>query len=246
MRALFITLISFLSTLTFSQDKSLKVVYDYINHAKSNTYEMELQSMDKKVLSYTIRLTRSGAGRNISYKATTDSSLLFKDYEMEYLVYDESLGRDVHVIKEPLNLFKWNHVEERDTILDYPCKTAFAEFRGREYKAHYTTDLPFEAAPWKFHGLPGVVLKVASTDNAVVYQAKAIEILDTNPSFYNPFGNKEPDNYNNFCKHYKAYRKEVIKKRNQRAKQQNRPAPKNDKAPRIEVIIPENRFILNE
>jgi hypothetical protein len=80
----------------------------------------------------------------------------------------------------------------------------------------------------------------------MIYEAQAIEKLENASFFYNPFNNYESINYDNFCKEYKAYRKEVVKKRNQRAKQQNRPAPKNDKAPRVEVIIPENRFILNK
>ena len=231
--------------LVYSQNKELKITYNYINHAKPNTYDMELRANNNQVLSYTIRLTKSGVGKNISYKPTTDSTLLFKDYNKDYYIYNEQLGRDIYIIKESLNLFKWNLTEERDTLMDYPCKTAFAEFRGREYKAYYTTDLPFTAAPWKFHGLPGVILKVCSIDDVVCYEAESIELTDSNAPLYNPYEHNKPDDYSNFCKHYKAYRKEVIKKRNQRAKQQNRPAPKNNKAPRVEVIIPENRFVLN-
>ena len=229
-----------------AQNKTLSIIYNYINHAKPNTYQMELIAKDNQVLSYTIRLTKSGAGKNIRYKQTTDSTRLFKDYKNNNLVYEERLGRDYHVVKEDLKLFKWNLSEKRDTILGYPCKTAFAEFRGREYQAFYTTALDFTAAPWKLHGLPGVMLKVRTTDDVLIYEALAVETLDAESSLYNPFNNYEPITYDAFCKEYKAYRKEVIKKRNQRAKQQNRPAPKNDKAPRVEVIIPENRFILNE
>ncbi|WP_430813498.1 GLPGLI family protein [Carboxylicivirga sp. RSCT41] len=235
-----------LISLTLQAQQELKIVYNYINHAKPNTYMMELVANDKQVFSYTIRLTKSGTGKRATYKQTTDTTKLFKDYTNDYLVYEERLGRDYHVIKEELKLFKWNEVGQRDTILGYPCKTAFAEFRGREYQAFYTTKLPFTAAPWKLHGLPGVVLRVITTDDVLVYEAQSVEVIDNTSFVYNPFANYEQISYDAFCKHYKSYRKEVIKKRNQRAKQQNRPIPKNDKAPRIEVIIPENRFILND
>ncbi|MCG8581492.1 MAG: GLPGLI family protein [Bacteroidales bacterium] len=229
-----------------AQNQELKITYNYINHAKPNTYMMELVANNEQVFSYTIRLTKSGTGKRTTYKQTTDSTKLFKDYTNDYLVYEERLGRDYHVIKEELKLFKWNEVGQRDTILGYPCKTAFAEFRGREYQAFYTTDLPFTAAPWKLHGLPGVILRVITTDDVLVYEAQSVEVIDHSNLIYNPFANYEQISYDAFCKHYKSYRKEVIKKRNKRAKQQNRPVPKNDKAPRIEVIIPENRFILND
>lgn len=238
--------LTLLLTNVFAQDKTLKVTYNYINHANPNTYMMELMAQNDQVLSYSIRLTKVGAGKNIRYTQTADSTKLFKDYANDYLVYEESLGRDNLVIKEQLNLFDWQLVNEKDTILDYPCKTAFAEFRGREYKAHYTTELPFTAAPWKLHGLPGVVLRVCTTDDVVCYQAETVEINDANGPLYRPFDHKEPIDYNAFCSQYKDYRKEVIKLRKERAKQQNRPEPENNKAPRVEIIIPENRFILNE
>lgn len=237
--------LTLLLTYSFAQNQKLTIAYNYINHAKPNTYMMELQAQNNQVLSYTIRLTKVGAGRNIRYKQTADSTRLFKDYTNGYLVYEESLGRDIMIIEEQLNLFKWNMTNEKDTILDYPCKTAFADFRGREYKVLYTTDLPFTAAPWKIHGVPGVVLKVSTTDDVLCYQAESVEITEADGPLYRPFNHKEPIDYNAFCKKYKDYLKEVIKIRKKRARQQNRPAPENNKAPRVEVIIPENRFILN-
>lgn len=246
MKSTLTALFAFLPLLLFAQNQELKIVYNYINHAKPNTYMMELVANNEQVFSYTIRLTKSGTGKRATYKQTTDSTKLFKDYTNNYFVYEERLGRDYHVIKEELKLFKWNEVGQRDTILGYPCKTAFAEFRGREYQAFYSTDLPFTAAPWKLHGLPGVVLRVLTTDDVLVYEAQSVEVTDNTKAVYNPFTNYEQISYDAFCKHYKSYRKEVIKKRNQRAKQQNRPTPKNNKAPRVEVIIPENRFILND
>ncbi|WP_439185750.1 GLPGLI family protein [Carboxylicivirga taeanensis] len=231
---------------SMAQNKTLKVVYNYTNHAKPNTYNMELLAKNNQVLSYTIRLTKVGAGNNIRYKRTADSTRLFKDYTNDYLIYEESLGRDNLTIKEPLNLFKWKLTDVKDTILNYPCKTALAEFRGRKYQALYTTELPFTAAPWKLHSLPGVVLKVWTSDDVLCYQAESVEITDMSAPLYRPFDHKEPIDYSTFCKHYQNYRKEVIKLRKKRAKQQNRPEPENHKAPRIEIIIPENRFILNE
>ncbi|TRX71397.1 GLPGLI family protein [Carboxylicivirga sp. M1479] len=242
-----LTLLTVLSScLANSQNQELKVVYNYTNHAKPNTYMMELLANDQEVLSYTIRLTKSGAGKNISYKQTTDSTLLYQNHQQGYFVYEEKLGREHLVMQEKLDLFDWRLTGEKDTIVNYPCKSAIAEFRGREYMAYYTTDLPFTAAPWKFHGLPGVMLKLVSTDDVLVFQSEAIKLGDESGIIRHPFEHKTAIEYDEFCKKYKAYRKEVIKKRKQRAKQQNRPAPKNDKAPRIEVIIPENRFILND
>jgi len=245
MKTLVAALIVLVGLNTQAQDKELKVVYDYMNHGLKNTYHMELRAKDNKVLSYTIRMVKTGPRKANTYKLTTDSTILYKDYTDKYLVYEERLGRDHLVMEEDLNLFKWIKLSEKDSILGYPCRTAIAEFRGREYKAYYTTKLKYKAAPWKIHGLPGVVLKLGTTDDVLTYQATSVDFIDETTPLVNPLDYKETISYNEFCKKYKAYQKEVRKKRKARAAQQGRELPKSQKAPRIEIIIPENRFILN-
>ena len=80
------------------------------------------------------------------------------------------------LLKEPLNLFEWKLTQESKTIMDYDCIKATCTFRGRNYEAYFTTEIPFKACPWKFHGLPGVVLEVYSTDGYCSWVANSIEI----------------------------------------------------------------------
>jgi len=246
MKSLATTLILLISLITQAQDKELKIIYNYVNHAVKNTHHMELRAKDNIVLSYTIRMVKTGPRKANTYKLTTDSTLLYKDYASNYLQYEERLGQENLVMEEDLKLFKWTKIRERDSILTYPCRTALAEFRGREYKAYYTTKLKYTAAPWKIHGLPGVVLKVCSTDDVVCYEARSIELTEESTALVNPFENKKPISYGDFCKKYKSNHKEVVKKRRKRAAQQGRAMPEFNTAPRVEIIIPDNRFILNE
>ncbi len=80
------------------------------------------------------------------------------------------------LLKEPLKLFKWELGKDTKTILGYQCNKATCNFRGRDYVAYFTRDIPFKAAPWKFHGLPGVVLEVYSTDEFCKWTAIALKI----------------------------------------------------------------------
>jgi len=245
MKTLLTIFILFISLTSQAQDTELKIIYDYVNHAVKNTHHMELRAKDDVVLSYTIRMVKTGPRKANTYKLTADSTLLYKDYASNYLQYEERLGQEQLVMEEDLKLFKWTKIRERDSILTYPCRTAIAEFRGREYKAYYTTKLKHTAAPWKFHGLPGVVLKVCSIDDVVSYQARSIELIEDGAPITNPFEGEKTISFGDFSKKYRAYHRDVVKMRRKRAAQQGRAMPEFNTAPRVEIIIPDNRFILN-
>lgn len=51
------------------------------------------------------------------------------------------------------------------TVLGYSCQLAICQFQGREYKAWYTTEIPYQEGPWKFNGLPGLITEVYDTKN---------------------------------------------------------------------------------
>ena len=70
----------------------------------------------------------------------------------------------ITVIEKNDQLFNWNLVAGDSTICDYPCKKAFTDFRGRKWTVWYTLDIPNSDGPWKFCGLPGLVLKATDND----------------------------------------------------------------------------------
>ncbi len=60
---------------------------------------------------------------------------------------------------EPIPEFEWTLTDETEEIMGYPCNKATTTWRGREWTAWYS-DIPINAGPWKFQGLPGLILKV--------------------------------------------------------------------------------------
>lgn len=70
---------------------------------------------------------------------------------------------------------KWKLMPERKEILGYSCQRAICSFRGREYEAWFTPDVPLGYGPWKFQGLPGLILEIADTKNEYHFTAKGIE-----------------------------------------------------------------------
>lgn len=59
-------------------------------------------------------------------------------------------------------------------IMGYICGKATVKFAGREYAVWYTMDIPFPYGPYKFHGLPGLILKVEESNGMYLWEAFSI------------------------------------------------------------------------
>lgn len=66
--------------------------------------------------------------------------------------------------EENLGKLNWQLEKDIDTIATYVCQKATLKFRGRNYTAWFTPDVPLSDGPWKFSGLPGLILKVEDID----------------------------------------------------------------------------------
>lgn len=70
---------------------------------------------------------------------------------------------------------EWTLQSDTDTFLGYPCQRAACHWRGRDYIAWFAPDIPIRRGPWKFGGLPGLILKIYDVDNLYIFEAVAIE-----------------------------------------------------------------------
>lgn len=76
---------------------------------------------------------------------------------------------------EELPLFNWQIGTETDTVCGYECIKATCHWRGRDFTAWFTPDIPVEYGPWKFGGLPGLILKVSDDDGIYTFETVAVE-----------------------------------------------------------------------
>lgn len=72
-------------------------------------------------------------------------------------------------------LFEWQLLERDTVICGYPCKKAKTKFRGRTWTVWYTPLLPYSDGPWKFCGLPGLVLEAHEAEGKLAFHCKKIE-----------------------------------------------------------------------
>lgn len=90
------------------------------------------------------------------------------------IIYDE-----VFLYEEETPRINWQIHHVKKDILDHSCQKATAEFRGREYVAWFALDIPISDGPYKFTGLPGLILEIHDTQEH--YNYKCIGIKSLNP-----------------------------------------------------------------
>lgn len=100
---------------------------------------------------------------------------LVKDSVWSSFLYD-----GLQYVREKKFKFKWNLQNETKKIGRFTCNKATAQFRGRDYIAWYTTEIPLPYGPWKLQGLPGLILEGYDTTEEIYYYFKSIEYPTTN------------------------------------------------------------------
>ncbi|WP_061084588.1 GLPGLI family protein [Chryseobacterium indologenes] len=65
--------------------------------------------------------------------------------------------------------FNWKLVNEKQKIGNYNCSKAETEYGGRKWVAWYTSDLPINDGPYKFNGLPGLIVKIEDSKSNYRY-----------------------------------------------------------------------------
>ncbi|MDY0142989.1 MAG: GLPGLI family protein [Bacteroidales bacterium] len=75
----------------------------------------------------------------------------------------------LYKVEEPIG-FNWAIEPSRDTtILDIHCLMARVKYAGRDYIAWFAPKIPINDGPYKFSGLPGLIIKLYDTENEHVF-----------------------------------------------------------------------------
>lgn len=133
------------------------------------------------------------------------------DEVKDCLVIDDTSGEITYFGRIFINYFKytepapeieWSLEEGVDTVMGYECHKATASWRGREWTAWYS-DIPVDGGPWKFRGLPGLILKLRDKTGEHYFEA-----IGTKDDVY-PFGPRDSlfsrttrEKYNSALKEY--------------------------------------------
>lgn len=159
--------------LDITKDKS--IYRDYTMVAQDSMLKIQVDQMQK-----------SGVFKDVSKMMTMPkfSEKVYKFYPEMKVQYVERISSGF----TPLNIgynddakMNWQISNEKAKIGSYNTQKATTEFGGRKWNAWFSSDIPLQDGPYKFHGLPGLIVKIEDDGNNYSWELK---------------GNKKVENFN--------------------------------------------------
>ena len=71
----------------------------------------------------------------------------------------------------------WEYTEDTATIAGYFTQKAVCDYGGRSWEAWFAPELPYSDGPYKFCGLPGLIVRLADTQDHYRFEMLSAEVL---------------------------------------------------------------------
>jgi GLPGLI family protein len=90
---------------------------------------------------------------------------IYKGIPENKLSYTQEIVKDNYRVIEDLAIFDWKIQPETKSINGFKSQKATTKFAGRDYTAWFTSEIPILDGPYKFNGLPGLILEISDRKN---------------------------------------------------------------------------------
>lgn len=195
MKSLFVLLFAIAS---FSQEKNKKMVYQInyelvsdVHGNKIITNYVLLSSGNKSMYFTKKNFDKINSNENFKIIGDTvnnkgditnivkiDSKnhlfYVYKDFLTDTISFTNFADNKSYKIFEKNIKFNWVIKAEEKMIGPYKCKKATTNFRGRDYIAWFSEDIPINDGPFKFNGLPGLIVEIYDTEAKYSWIIKSI------------------------------------------------------------------------
>ncbi|WP_315058391.1 GLPGLI family protein [Chryseobacterium indoltheticum] len=132
-------------------DKSGSKYYGQEKFTADSTSQADLERQ-LKLSPNSISISRNDKSGMITYKVTKQ----YPDFKTHLFTRISNDSYKIEEDKKP----EWKILPEKQKIGEYNAQKATTKYGGREWTAWFSTDLPFQDGPYKFYGLPGLIVKI--------------------------------------------------------------------------------------
>lgn len=109
--------------------------------------------------------------KRMGNRRTQFTHQISKSYPIREVLYKDRISMDYYSYRENPEMV-WKISDEKQKIGTYNAQKAIADFGGRKWIAWFTTEIPFPDGPYKFYGLPGLIVKVGDEEGNYSWELK--------------------------------------------------------------------------
>ncbi len=132
-------------------DKDGSKYYSQDKFVADSTAKADLEKQLKSN-PYNINISRTEKPGQVDYKVTKQ----YPDFKTVLFTKVSSDKYKVAEDKKP----EWKIFPDKQKVGVYTAQKATANFGGRQWTAWFSSELPFQDGPYKFYGLPGLIVKI--------------------------------------------------------------------------------------
>lgn len=145
----------------------------FLAHSDSMLIDWHKSHPNAKAIPYHLELSGRECGIWSEYQY---SEFFVEDEKLtEWAVMPRFAENDCCRYTELYPLMKWTLQKETSTICGHKCQKATCHFRGRDFEAWFAPSIPIRKGPWKFGGLPGLIMKVYDKDKFYTFECVKVE-----------------------------------------------------------------------
>ena len=189
MKKLLINLFLILGVLAIAQNKRFIYEYKFISDSTNvDDVKTEMMFLDttkdgSKYYSYTVFNSDSIMKVDLEKQLAATGSInvksdmrkgdvrysVTKTYPDYKINLHRRLGMDAYNISDDRKI-NWKISSEKEKIGEWNAQKAEADFAGRKWIAWFSTEIPIQDGPYKFHGLPGLIVALNDFSNTYVFR----------------------------------------------------------------------------
>ncbi|WP_312825578.1 GLPGLI family protein [Epilithonimonas sp.] len=187
-------LFTFLGVLTIAQNKRFIYEYKFISDSTNlEDVKTEMMLLDttkdgSKYYSYTVFNSDSIMKVDLEKQLAATGSInvksdmrkgdvrysVTKTYPDYKINLHRRLGMDAYNISDDRKI-NWKISSDKEKIAEWNAQKAEADFAGRHWMAWFSTEIPIQDGPYKFNGLPGLIVKIEDKTGSHKLELKGIK-----------------------------------------------------------------------
>lgn len=152
--------------------KRYSIFFSYITYAADSAFKADI---GEGKISPEQLISNKEMYKKYTHAGPYSLYTLYIDNAENKIIITDKINITKYIYEEKKEQINWTIFPDTSTILNYTCQKATCSFRGRIYTAWFAPDLPINAGPYKFSGLPGLIVKITDTKNNYSFECIATE-----------------------------------------------------------------------